>query len=104
MMHKIVAVSALLAVAACNPPPSPLAAPEGVRIATADQVAACSLVTGLTTTPGVTTSVARQETLTFMRNSALDQAAKAGANTVVFTTGGPGDEDALIVEGQAYLC
>ena len=102
-MTRIAALPILLILVACAPPP-PFATPEGVTVATADQVASCQPLTRLTTTPGITSSVARNEVLGLARNETMEKAKNSGANTVVFVTGGPDDPDALIVEALTYAC
>ena len=102
-MTRFAALPVLLILAACTPPP-PFATPEGVTVATSDQVASCQPLSRLTTTPGVTSSVARNEVLGFARNETMEKAKNSGANTVVFVTGGPNDPDALFVEALTYVC
>ncbi len=87
-----------MVLAACDP----LAPPEGVNIATADQVTSCEYVKNISSTPGIFGPLA-QTGLRDARNAVLRSAADSGANTVVFEPVAPG-ERAFTVEGVAYRC
>ena len=87
-----------LVLAACDP----LAPPEGVTTATADEVADCEYVKNIVSTPGIFGPFA-QTGLEDARNGVLRSAAASGANTVVFTPVSPG-ERVYSVEGVAYRC
>lgn len=82
---------------ACTEP-----APTGVRTATAEEVATCSYVKNISTTPGVFGPLA-QAGLEDARKAALRSAADSGANTVVFDPVEPG-APVYRLEAIAYRC
>lgn len=77
-------------------------APSSVRTATAEEVAACTYVKNITTTPGVFGPLAQQG-LEDARSAALRSAAASGANTVVFDAVEPG-APVFQLEAVAYTC
>lgn len=80
----------------------PLAAPDGVRTATADEVSSCEYVKNISSTPGVFGPLASVG-LDDARNGVLKSAAQSGANTVVFEPVEPG-ERVFTVDAVAYRC
>ncbi len=92
--------AATLALAACNNMSSVSGAP--VRVAQASQVAQCKYVIDLTDTPGMYGALATQGQ-DYARKMILDDAARAGANTVVFDKVDPGGM-VTEVKATAYSC
>lgn len=96
MKRSVILLPAVLM--ACDP----LAAPDGVRTATAEEVVACEYVKNISSTPGVFGPFA-QVGLEDARNGVLKSAAESGANAVVFEPVEPGTR-VFTVEGVAYRC
>lgn len=82
------ALAAALGLSACTDPG--LTGVGGVRTATAAQVAGCTFVTNLRTTPPVFGQLLGQQGLEYARNQTLAAARSDGANTVVFDEVEPG--------------
>ena len=103
MRRTALALLAPAFLVACNVPPNARDA-TGIRIATPDQVTACTPLVRLTTTTGISGPAGRDEAFASARNRQARDALAAGADTLVFEVGGPEDTDALFVEGVAYRC
>jgi hypothetical protein len=94
--------AALIALAACEAP-EPFADRSGVAEASAAEVSACTPLTVITTTPGISGTIGRDKALEISRNETKEKAREAGADTVVWENGGPGSED-LFVRARTYRC
>ena len=99
---QILSVLALAGLAACETP-SPLVDNSGVTEATPLEVALCTPLTVITTTLGISGTIGREKALEIARNETKSKAAEAGADTVVWESGGPGSDD-LFVRAATYRC
>ena len=102
MRHILMGFPIVSVLAACQPA-SPLVDTSGVREATLADVSNCKPISILTTTTGVTGTIARDKSMEIARNETKSMAREAGANTVVYQNGGPGSDD-LFVRAEAYVC
>ena len=100
---RTVALAAALLLAACAIPPVG-ENPAGITVATADMVVDCTPLTRLTSTTGISGTALRDSAFRAARDRMARDALRAGADTIVFEVGGPGDTEALFVEGVAYRC
>ena len=98
-----IALMSLCLLAACQTP-AIFRGDPAVAVARLDQVSGCAEVTRLTTTIGISGNIGREQALQLARNQTLAEAGAAGADTVVFLSGGPEDPRALLVEAVAYRC
>lgn len=89
------------ALAGCNDPG--FRGVSGVRTAEAHEVVSCTRLVTIRTRPDVYGPLLADQGLTYARNRVLDDARKAGANTVVFDKVTPG-EPVFEVTAQAYRC
>lgn len=89
-------VPAFLLAACTTAPPPPVA------VVTADQVAGCTYVKDITATPGVFGPLAAQG-LQDARRTALDSAARDGANAIVFDEP-PAGQQVFEIRAVAYRC
>lgn len=103
MRPVIVALSLMTAVLAACQPASPLVDLSGVREAAPGEVSACTPVSVLTTTTGISGTIGRAKALEIARNETKENARAAGADTVVYENGAPGSDD-LFVRAKAYRC
>ena len=102
MNRSCIFVLCILGVSACQPA-SPLVDTSDVREATQVEVAACTPLSVLTTTTGVSGSIAQDKALEIARNETKANARDAGGNTIVYQNGAPGSDD-LFVRATAYRC
>lgn len=94
--------AAIFVLAACEPI-VPLTDRSGVRIATDAEVANCQILRVVTTTLGVSGTIADDRALELARNETLQNVRELGGDTAVFESGGPGSQD-LFVRARAYRC
>lgn len=102
-MRRISAVLVATVILQACQPASPLVDDSGVREATLAEVDTCRPISILTTTTGVSGTIARDKAMELARNEMKSMAREAGANTVVYQNGAPGSED-LFVRAGAYVC
>lgn len=103
MRRIALAVLCPVLVSACNLSTGPQD-PAGINVGTPESVATCTPVTRLTSTTGLAGPALREETLRAARNRVAQDALAAGADTLLFEVGAPGDTDALFVEAVGYRC
>ncbi len=99
---KSLPLSALLLVVAAAGCTNPAASAAPVRVAQASEVTQCKYIEDLTNRPGVY-GVLATEGLSYARKGILDEAARDGANTVVFQQVEPGGM-VTEVKATAYRC
>ncbi|KFI28240.1 hypothetical protein [Paenirhodobacter enshiensis] len=97
----IATVSAVLILSGCSDPG--FRGVNGVKIASANEVASCRMIETIDVKPGVYGPVLGGQGLKYSRNKALDMAGKDGANTVVFSDDIAGTEVTNIT-ARAYAC
>jgi len=91
-----------MAVLAACEAPAPFVDTLSVREVTAEEVVACTPLTIITTTLGVSGTLGREKALELGRNETKAKAAEAGADTVVFESGSEPDD--LFVRAATYRC
>jgi len=89
----------LAGLAACTMPEGPGAT---VREATEAEIAGCRYITDIRMTPGVYGPVVTEQALSLARMRVKSDAARAGADTIVFAA--PAGATVYQVEAAAYRC
>lgn len=102
-MRKSIPCLLFLGLAACQQPDL-LTGDPSVKVISAEQASTCAPLRTVTTTTGVFGNIGRAKAMELARNETQATAGAGGANAMVFTMGGPGDDGALFVEAKTFIC